>query len=314
MLGLRMLLRDPRIYQIAMLATLLLYGLGRLGFAIPFEQILWSFGGALGAQWALARLVGAQAFDARSPLISALSMCLLLRTGEPWLAGAGAALAIASKFLIRARGKHVFNPTNAGLVAMLLLTDHVWVSPGQWGSATFLAFLFACLGGLVVNRAARSDVTVAFLVAFAAIVLGRSLWLGDPMPVPLHKLQSGALLLFAFFMISDPKTTPNRRAGRVLYACLNATFGAVAIFGLQEPNGLLYTLVALAPTVPLIDRLLPGRAYEWARPRPNPSEGETNHDDQAHTGAARGGAHRPAPAGAGVLRLLRGEGGRAALQ
>ena len=74
----------------------------------------------------------------------------------------------------------------------------------------------------MVNRAARSDVTLAFLVFYLALVVGRSLWLGEPLAIPLHRLQSGALLLFAFFMISDPKTTPDSRAGRILFAALVA--------------------------------------------------------------------------------------------
>ena len=137
--------------------------------------------------------------------------------------GARGGVAIAGKFLFRIRRKHVFNPTNGGIVAMLLLTDQVWVSPGQWGSVAFFGFLMACLGGLVVNRASRSDVTYAFIAFYCALIFGRSLYLGEPMTIPLHRLQSGALLLFTFFMISDPKTTPDsksragavRRAGRV---------------------------------------------------------------------------------------------------
>jgi Na+-transporting NADH:ubiquinone oxidoreductase subunit NqrB len=118
-------------------------------------------------------------FDARSALISGLSLCLLLRTSWTVLAILGAVLAVASKFVIRVRGKHVFNPTNFAIV-VLLLTGQAWVSPGQWGSAAFFGFLLACLGGIVVNRAARSDVTVAFLAAYAGLLIARSAWLGEP--------------------------------------------------------------------------------------------------------------------------------------
>ena len=97
------------------------------------------------------------------------------------------------------------------------------MSPGQWGSVAFFAFLMACLGGVVVNRASRSDVTYAFIVFYCALLFGRSCYLGEPFAIPLHRLQGGALLLFTFFMISDPKTTPGfprrpravRGAGRV---------------------------------------------------------------------------------------------------
>src|SRR6185436_14694879 len=99
------------------------------------------------------RLWHLPAFDPRSALISGLSLCLLLRTSSLLLAVAAAVLTIAGKLVLRWRGKHVFNPTNFGIVALLLLTDRVWVSPGQWGSVAFFAFLMACLGGLVVHRA-----------------------------------------------------------------------------------------------------------------------------------------------------------------
>ena len=72
---------------------------------------------------------------------------------------------------------------------MLLLTDQVWVSPGQWGSVAFFAFLMACLGGLVVNRASRSDVTFAFIACYCALMFGRSFYLGEPMAIPLHRLR-----------------------------------------------------------------------------------------------------------------------------
>ena len=165
-----------------------------------------------------------------------------------------AVVTIAGKFLIRVNGKHVFNPTNGGIVAMLLLTDQVWVSPGQWGAAAFFAFLMACAGSLVVNRATRSDVTYAFIACYCALVFGRSFYLGEPLAIPLHRLESGALLLFTFFMISDPKTTPDSRAGRVLFAALVA-FGAWYIqFRLFRTNGLLWSLAACSTIVPLIDR------------------------------------------------------------
>lgn len=275
--------RDPRHYQIAMLTALLAYGVAALDFEVDPRTAAAILVTALGVQWAGGRLAGLPPFDPKSALISALSLCLLLRTGSLALAAAAAALAIGSKFVIRVRGKHVFNPSNFGLVAMLALTDRAWVSPGQWGSAALAAFAVACLGGLVVRRAARGDVTWAFLAAWVAIVAGRAAWLGDPVAIPLHQLESGAFLIFAFFMISDPKTTPDSRAGRILFAVLVAAGAAWVQFGLYRPNGMLWALAAAAPLVPLVDRLLPAARYRWERPT---------------TGAAGAPeAREPAPAG-----------------
>jgi enediyne biosynthesis protein E5 len=256
---------DPRLYQIGTLASLLVYGIGWLEFDITPARAVVLLATALATQWACGRLFGGPPFlsGARSALISGLSLCLLLRTNRVELAALAAVITIAAKFLIRVRGKHLFNPTNGGLVAMLLLSDCVWVSPGQWGAAAFLAFLLACAGTLVVTRAARSDVTFAFIAAYAALVLGRALSVGDPMAIPLHRLESGALLLFAFFMISDPKTTPDSRAGRMLFAALVAFGGWYVQFRLFRTNGLLWSLAACSLLVPLIDWLLPARRYEW---------------------------------------------------
>jgi Na+-transporting NADH:ubiquinone oxidoreductase subunit NqrB len=273
-------LHDPRLYQILLLASLLVYGVVRLDFEIGAGRALLLLATALLAQLACTRLWRLPAFDPKSALISGLSLCLLLRTNSAALAAAAAAAAIASKFVLRVRGKHVFNPTNFGLVALMLATGRVWVSPGQWGNAAFFAFLMACLGGLVVNRAARSDVTYAFLASYLGVVFGRALWLGQPMAIPLHQLGSGAFLLFAFFMISDPKTTPDSRAGRILFALLVALGAGFVHFVLYRPNGLLLSLAFLAPLVPLLDRLLPGARYAWraapaaispSSPSPTPS-------------------------------------------
>jgi Na+-transporting NADH:ubiquinone oxidoreductase subunit NqrB len=265
-------LRDPRLYQILVLAALLVYGVTGLDLEVTLPRAALLLATALLTQLACTRLWRLPAFDPRSALISGLSLCLLLRTNSWLLAAVAAAVTIASKFVLRIGGKHVFNPTNFGIVALMLATGRVWVSPGQWGNAAFFAFLLACLGGLVVNRAARSDVTYAFLGFYLAIVFGRALWLGQPMAIPLHQLGSGAFLIFTFFMISDPKTTPDSRAGRVLFALLVALGAGCVQFVLYRPNGLLLALAFLSPAVPLLDRLLPGRRYAW-RPVPAPPEG-----------------------------------------
>ena len=265
---------DPRLYQIAVLASLLVYGMAGLDFEITVARAALLLLTVLATQAIGDRLDGRPA-NVRSALISGLSLCLLLRTNRTDLAILAAFVTIAAKFVIRYRGKHIFNPTNGGIVAMLVLTDQVWVSPGQWGSVAFFAFLMACLGGVVVNRASRSDVTYAFIVFYCALLFGRSWYLGEPFAIPLHRLQGGALLLFTFFMISDPKTTPDSRAGRVLFAALVA-FGAWYVqFRLFRTNGLLWSLAACSLMVPLIDRVLPGSKYSWRAFRKEQRHGET---------------------------------------
>jgi Na+-transporting NADH:ubiquinone oxidoreductase subunit NqrB len=282
---------DPRYYQIATLTSLLIYGILWLDFEVQTIHAIAILVTAQLTQYACTKLSRLPGFDPKSALISSLSLCLLLRTNFLAVAVLAACISIAGKFLIRWNGKHVFNPTNFGLVAVIVLTGQAWVSPGQWGSDAFLGFLFACLGGLVVNRSSRSDVTYAFLGFYLAVVFGRSLWLGQPVSIPLHQLQSGAFLLFAFFMISDPKTTPDSRAGRILFALLVALGAGFVHFVLFRPNGLLWSLVFFAMLIPFIDRLLPGTQYQWKRAAaPSAREkGETHETVAALDGCRPGG-------------------------
>ena len=147
---------DPRFYQIGALSFLLAYGMTRLGFDISAGRAALILGSALAAQWAGTRLWRLPAFDPKSALISGLSLCLLLRTNSWLLAATAAILAIGGKFLLRWNGKHIFNPTNFALVALLIFAgDKIWVSPAQWGATAFFGFFIACLGGLCYPPAQR---------------------------------------------------------------------------------------------------------------------------------------------------------------
>ena len=231
-------------------------------------------GAVIAAQFLCTKLFSSSTFDCRSALISGLSLCLLLRTNDSTLMILTAVITIASKFLLQWNGKHIFNPTNFGIIATLALTGRVWVSPAQWGSQLYFAFLIACLGGIVIHRAMRSDVSLAFIFSYAGILLLRALWLGDPWSIPTKQLQSGALLLFTFFMISDPKTTPDSRSGRILFALLVAAAAAYVQFVLYR-NQWFAVVTGDLLDADTADRLheprktipMANSAYAWSRRR-----------------------------------------------
>ena len=259
---LNLLLADPRNYQISVLSTLILLGLFHYSFHLPWWHVVGCIGATLVTQ-AVADKIIKRPFDPRSPLISALSLTLLLRTGSVTLSIAAGVIAVASKYLIRWKGKHIFNPANFGLVIMSLLFGAAWISPGQRGQATLFALLLLALGGVVTGKAKGWDVSFSLLGFHAALVFGRALWLGDPLAIPIHQMQSGALLIFAFFMISDPKTTPNSRLGRVLFAALVAGVGFTIQFAFYNAAGIILALILCAPIIPLLDRILPAGRYQW---------------------------------------------------
>lgn len=257
--------QDPRFYQIASLSTLLLYGLLMLHFSISIWQIVITISTAQLIQYAGTRYFHLPFFDHKSALISSLSLCLLLRTNDCAVAALAAGIAIGSKFVIRWKDKHIFNPTNLALV-VILASGLGWISPGQWGQVAWFGFLIACLGSLVVTRAARADVTLAFLTFYVGLLVARALWLGDPLTIPLHQIESGAWLIFSFFMISDPKTTPDSRTGRIVFALIVALTALSVQFHFFKPNGPLWGLIACSPLVPVLDRLFPGVRYDWSKP------------------------------------------------
>ncbi len=260
-------LKDPRYYQIAVLSSLVIFGVVGLDFGIRWIDALLIVTTALAMQYLGTKITGLPRFDPLSPLITSLSLTLLFRTDLAAFAIIAACIAIGSKFLIRINGKHIFNPANIAIVTLMLGSDHAWISSGQWGSGAIGAFAFACLGFVVLTRARRAETTITFLIACAALMFGRSVWLGDPLAIPLHQLQNGVLLIFAFFMISDPKTTPDARIGRVLYAALVASVAFVIQFVLYEPNAPVLALIVCAPVVPVIDAFFRGQIYRWDRPR-----------------------------------------------
>lgn len=262
---LRMRLNDPRYYQIAVLTALVCFGVLGLDLGIHLGNAVVIVATALAVQYVGTAYANLPGFDPLSPLITSLSLTLLLRSDTLLFAAAAAAVAISSKFIIRFNDKHVFNPANLALVTLMLASDRVWVSSGQWGSALIGALALACLGFLVLTRARRAETTIVFLFVYASLLFGRAIWLGDPLAIPMHQIQNGALLIFAFFMISDPKTTPNTAIGRALHATLVAATAFIIQYVYYEPNGTILALVLSAPTVPVIDWFMRGTAYRWNR-------------------------------------------------
>jgi Na+-translocating ferredoxin:NAD+ oxidoreductase RnfD subunit len=259
----RKLLEDARHWQIAALSTLVIYSFIYLDFGAKPLLTLVALGSVLLTQWACAKL-WRRPFEWRSGLITGLSLSLLLRTGDIRIMALAAVLAIASKFVIQHRGKHLFNPATFGIVSVLLTTHGAWVSPGQWGASIWVAGLVFLLGGAVLTHAPRLDTAAAFLAAHFALLLARANWLGDPLTIPLHQMMTGSLLIFAFFMVTDPRTTPNSRLGRILFAVIVAGLSHwLAFFGQIRP-ALYFSLLGVSLLVPVLDHILPQRRFEWA--------------------------------------------------
>jgi Na+-transporting NADH:ubiquinone oxidoreductase subunit NqrB len=255
---------DPRLYQISFLGGFLLLGILALGWQARLGHYAAALGGTLGTQAALTALTTQRFRSLLSALISGLALCLLLKTNAPLTMALAGVFAILSKYSLRWRGKHWFNPANFGIVAVLLLTPDAWVSPGQWGHAPLLLFAFAGAGLLVLGKVGRWDTTAVFLAVFGALVVGyQCLWLGWPLDHAGHQLSNGALLLFAFFMLTDPRSIPNARRGRLLWAACIALVAFALSTGFYVHTAIIWALFACAPLTLLLDHFFPASRFQW---------------------------------------------------
>jgi Na+-transporting NADH:ubiquinone oxidoreductase subunit NqrB len=118
------------------------------------------------------------------------------------------------------------------------------------------------------------------------LIAARVLWLGQNPAVFVHQLGNGGLLLFAFFMISDPMTIPNRRSMRIVYALCVAAAAFAWQFVLFKPNALVWALFLCAPLVPVFDWLAPGERFRWgvaASDNSSPFKGKAGHGKTRET-------------------------------
>ena len=205
----------------------------------------------------------------RSPLITALGLSLLLRVDQGWYMALASGIAIASKFLLRFRHKHLFNPANAGIIACLSLTSGSWVSPGQWGDDGLYALLFLGTGGLILQRIGRPDTTLAFLGSYGFLEILRSLYLGWTWDVTLHRLLSGSLLVFAFFMVTDPRSIPDHSRSRVLWSMSIGVLTFILRNYFFLSTAPFWALFALAPLTLVFDQVWPSDRFQWNKPQPS---------------------------------------------
>ncbi len=270
---------DARWFQIVFLASFLLLGALARDFALSSTQVAACFAAGLTTQalWQCGlRLPQRQSWGGYlSAIISCFGICILVRSENQWAHPLLASLAISSKFVLRAGPvacrSHVLNPANFAAFAAWAWMGGCWLSPGQWGSDTLTALWFLALGGLVTQRIARWDVSLTFLLVWAALLAMRIIVLeyawnpGAAMWV--QEIGNGSTLLFAFFMISDPMTTPQHRGARLVYVAAVALLAFIRQYIYFKPHGLIVALFACSWAVPVINLLYRHDRFTWDTPR-----------------------------------------------
>ena len=238
--------RDPRLHLAAVIITLQVLGQTAFGFELSIAQILVSLLTCAVLEVGIALRRQHVLMWPASALLTGNGVAFVLRVPGTehgdwwslhgwWIFAGTAAVALLSKYLIRFRGGHVFNPSNFGLVLCFLLLGPERADPlalwwGPMSAWMALALVVILVGGLaILSRLRLLEIAVFFWIAFAAgiAVLAAS---GHAMTARWHLgpvtgwefwrvlVFSPEILVFLFFMITDPKTIPRERLGRRLYA------------------------------------------------------------------------------------------------
>ena len=256
--------RDARHFQIFYLILFLVYGALFLDWTQDWAKYAAIFCTGVLTQIVGLGITGIPWNSVKSALITCLGLSLLLKSSEPWILALGAFLAISSKFLIRAKGTHFFNPANFGVIVAMLLTGEAWISPGQWGSSVVLVYFLGAAALMVLLKCGRVDTSLAFLITFGALEFCRTvLYLGWEWDVFAHKMCNGSLLLFAFFMITDPKTTPSSPKARLIWAIGIAVITFIVSNWMYVHTAPMWVLFFAAPTTVLFNRFFKHKSFNW---------------------------------------------------
>jgi Na+-transporting NADH:ubiquinone oxidoreductase subunit NqrB len=271
------LLKDARYFQIIFQCTFLSYGIFYLGWDTEWALYLTYLGISITAQ-IFFEAIQSQLKNQQWPslikikngipsaIISSMGLCLLLKTNSLSTAALAAFISISSKYILRINGKHIFNPSALGIVAAVVLTGNAWISPGQWGSGTVLLFAVLCLGFIVTTRVQKLDTSLAFVTTFGGLLFIRQIvYLGWPSDFFVQSISTGSVLLFSFFMITDPKTTPNHPTARIVWSILVAAIAFYLITFKFISTAPVWALVCLQPLVPLLDKIFKAPIFDWKK-------------------------------------------------
>jgi Na+-translocating ferredoxin:NAD+ oxidoreductase RnfD subunit len=222
-------------YIAPVLITLILLA-GQMSFGIleSYWKTLLAIGTSILVELILGRLFLGKWPHLASAYISGISVGILIRSPEIWPYALTSALAITSKYVIRVHNRHIWNPSNFAICAMLIIAHEKVATLGvQWGNTIWPMLVVWALGSIIIMRLKRFHICLTYVLAFVAFAFLRSLIVMYYQPNPNQTLLNFFLMevapitgpmyqLFIFFMITDPKTTVRAKWGQVLVAFLIA--------------------------------------------------------------------------------------------
>jgi enediyne biosynthesis protein E5 len=235
------------------ITLILLVGHFSFGILESYQRTLLAIATSIVAELILGRIFFDQWPNLASAYISGISVGILLRSPAFWPYVLCSLLAITSKYVLRVKGRHIWNPSNFGICAMLFLaSDAVATLSIQWGNNLWAMLVIWALGSAIILRLRRLHICAMYVVSFCAFSVLRAWITGDPWLSEVSPITGPEYQLFIFFMITDPKTTVRSKLGQ----CLVAFSVAAAEFFFRLDQSIyapLYALFCVGPAAMLVE-------------------------------------------------------------
>src|SRR5579872_7154983 len=204
----RKALIDSRYVAPIFITCILLVGQLTFGILESYPRTLLAIGTSIAAELILGRMFLNKWPHPASAYITGISVGILLRSPAYWPYALCSLISITTKYVLRVKDRHVWNPSNFGVSAMLFLAPETVASLSiQWGNYLLPMVVIWVLGFVIVWRVKRLHITATYVLSFFAFAFLRSWLIHDPWQSEIAPITGPMYQLFIFFMITDPKTT-----------------------------------------------------------------------------------------------------------
>lgn len=223
------------------------------GILRGWESIVLAIGSCIATELICGRLYWGEWPNPASAYMSGISVGILVRSPMLWPFALGGALTILSKYVLRVKGRHIWNPSNFAICALFFLAPFA-VAPlnTQWSNALWPMLGIWALGFYTVWKVGRLHITITYILSFVGLSLVRSLVTGDPFWAEVAPLTGPMYQLFALFMITDPKTTVSSRHGQVFVTVAIAIMELILRLG-EVVYAPFYALFLIGPAAMLVE-------------------------------------------------------------
>ena len=206
-----------------LISVILLVGHFNFGILEGYKAILLALACSVLAELILSKLIYGKWKNISSAYITGISCSILIRSTFLWPFAITAIISIMSKYVLRYRGSHIWNPSNFGISWLLAFLPFSAAGLSiQWGNNIWPMLVIWILGLAIVYRVKRFHITITYVISFVLFSFLRSILTGDSFFTEVSPLTGPMYQLFIFFMITDPATTVKNRNGKILVAFMVA--------------------------------------------------------------------------------------------